>query len=240
MYTRLRSEDFKSSASIHGCCQRNRPLKTKHGADGGSASAPRACHSAHRRVRPIGGTISRHFGMFSCSCAATLLLGRGQQLRTAGARRWEGARFAPFCRCSWLHQVPLGGRRARARVVVGDARARLASRVSGSFGVTCRCRSFVTTHTSMIDVADFSVFPLLQTPSYTAKPVVAMAVECAAKAKAFVLEQSSAEPIRTDVLTLQSHHPAVADGRSCILMNSFSSSSDCDDCAELSANLRQS
>ena len=66
----------------------------------------------------------------------------------------------------------------------------------------------------MIDVADFSVFPLLQTPSYTAKPVVAMAVECAAKANAFVLERTSAEPIRTDVLTLQSHHPAIADGRS--------------------------
>ena len=58
------------------------------------------CQSAHRRVRPIGGTISRRFEIFSCSCAATLLFGRGQQLRTDGARRWAGARFdAPFWRC---------------------------------------------------------------------------------------------------------------------------------------------
>ena len=108
----------------------------------GSASAPRTCQSAHRRVRPIGGIISRRFETFSCSCAATLLLGRGQQLRTDGAQHRASARFdAPFCRCIWLHQVPLGGRRDCARVVVGDARARLASRVSGSFGVTCRCHS---------------------------------------------------------------------------------------------------
>ena len=66
---------------------------------------------------------------FSCSCAATLLLGRGQKLRTYGARHRASARFdAPFCRCIWLHQVPQGGRRDCARVVVGDARARLASR----------------------------------------------------------------------------------------------------------------
>ena len=98
------------------------------------------------RVRPIGGTISRRCEILSCSCAATLPLGRGQQLRTDGARRWAGARFdAPFCRCIWLHQVPLGGRRARPRVVVGDACVRLASRVSCSFGVTCRCRSLQQT-----------------------------------------------------------------------------------------------
>ena len=71
----------------------------------------------------------------------------GQQLRTDGARRWAGARFdALYCRCILLHDVPLGGRRDCARVVVGDARTRLASRVSGSVGITCRCRSFQHTH----------------------------------------------------------------------------------------------
>ena len=108
----------------------------------GSASAPRTCQSAHRRVRPFGGTISRRFETFTCSCAATMLVGRGQQLRTDGARRWASARCdAPFCRCIWLHQVPLGGRRDCARVVVGDGRTRLASRVSGSLSATCRCHS---------------------------------------------------------------------------------------------------
>ena len=41
--------------------------------------------------------------------------------------------------------------------------------------------SFVTKHTNMIDVADLSMFPLLQTPSKTAKPSAAMAVERAAE-----------------------------------------------------------
>ena len=88
----------------------------------GSASATRTCQSAHRGVRPIGGTISRR-----------------------------------FCRCIWLHQVPLDC----ARVVVGDARARLASRVSSYFGGNLQM-SFVTTHTSMIDVADLSMLRLLR------------------------------------------------------------------------------
>ena len=79
----------------------------------------------------------------------TLLLGRGHR---------ASARFdAPFCRCIWLHQVPLDC----ARVVVGDARARLASRVSSSFGGNLQM-SFVTTHTSMIDVADLSMLRLLR------------------------------------------------------------------------------
>ena len=34
----------------------------------------------------------------------------------------------------WVYEVPLGGRRDCARVVVEDARTRLASRVSGSVG----------------------------------------------------------------------------------------------------------
>ena len=52
---------------------------------------------------------------------------------------------ACFCRCIWHHQVPLGGRRVRARVVVGEARARLASHVPSPFGVTCKCRSLQRT-----------------------------------------------------------------------------------------------
>ena len=97
----------------------------------------------------------------SVAPAPPLLLGRGQQLRTDGARR------SPFCRSIWLHQVPVSGRStARARVVVGDARARLTSRVSGPFLSNLQM-SFVAKHThrSMIDVADVSIFLLLQTPS---------------------------------------------------------------------------
>ena len=51
----------------------------------GSASAPRACQSAHRSVRPIGGTISRRFEIFICSCAATLLF--ATRATTADRRR---------------------------------------------------------------------------------------------------------------------------------------------------------
>ena len=60
--------------------------------------------------------------------------------------------------------------------------------------------SFVTTHTSMIDVADLSMFLLLQTPSWATKPVAAMAVESAAKAKTLVLKRSSAQPKETELL----------------------------------------
>ena len=114
----------------------------------GSASATRACQSAHRRVRPIGGTISRRLRNLQLrlrrhSAIGTLGNNCGQMVPDAGQVR---ASTRCFCRCIWLHQVPLGGRRASARVVVGDARARLASRVSGSFVVTCRCRSFCSTH----------------------------------------------------------------------------------------------
>ena len=48
--------------------------------------------------------------------------------------------------------------------------------------------SFVTIYISMIDVADLSMFSLLQTPYSAAKPVAAMAVDSAAKAKALVLK----------------------------------------------------
>ena len=60
--------------------------------------------------------------------------------------------------------------------------------------------SFVTIHTSMIDVADLSMFLFLQTPSQAAKLVAAMAVESAAKAKAFVLKRPSAQPKDSELL----------------------------------------
>ena len=134
------------SVRIHVCFQLNHPVRTTHGACRGiSFRATRlsecteTCPSDRRH---------HVFEIFSCSCATTLLLGRGQQLRTAGARRWARKRFdALFCRCICSHQVPPGGRRARARVVAEGARARLASRVSGFCGVTCRCRSSQNTQT---------------------------------------------------------------------------------------------
>ena len=97
---------------------------------------------------------------------------------------------------------------ARARVVVGDARARLASRVSGSFGCNLQMSS-VTTHTSMIDVADLSMFPLSQMPSWAAKLVAAMAVESAAKAKAFVLKRPFAQPKDTEIFEVLGAQPRV-------------------------------
>ena len=60
--------------------------------------------------------------------------------------------------------------------------------------------SLVTTHTSMIDVADLSMFRFLQTPSWDAKPSAAMAVERAAEAKALVLKRPSAQPKDTELL----------------------------------------
>ena len=96
-----------TSVRTHGCCLRNRPLRQNTALAQGSPSAPRTCQSAHRCVRPIGGTISRRFETFSCSCAGTVLLGRGQQLRTDGARRWAGASTrlsadaSGFMKCHW-------------------------------------------------------------------------------------------------------------------------------------------
>ena len=60
--------------------------------------------------------------------------------------------------------------------------------------------SFVTTHTSMIDVPDLSMFLLLQTPYSAAKPVAAMAVNSAAKAKAIVPKRPCSQPKDTDLL----------------------------------------
>ena len=151
------------SVRIHVCCQLNHPLRTKHGACR-RIRFRAACLSECAQTCPSDRT-NHVFEIFSCSCAASLLLRRGQQLRTAGARRWARKCFdALFCRCICSHQVPRGGRRARARVVTGGARARLASRVSGSCGGNLQI-SFVREHTNMIDVADLSMFPLLQTPS---------------------------------------------------------------------------
>ena len=48
------------SVRVQTCRQRNRPGPSITIAEG-SASAPRACQGARRRVRQIGGTISRRF-----------------------------------------------------------------------------------------------------------------------------------------------------------------------------------
>ena len=105
----------------------------------GSACTPRTCHSAHRGVRPIGGTISRRFETVSCSCAATLILGRGQQLRTDGARHRASARFDAHQ--AFLPETPVLDLPTCSRLFWGNLQM-----------------SFVTTHTSMIDVADLSMF----------------------------------------------------------------------------------
>ena len=52
----------------------------------------------------------------------------------------------------------------------------------------------------MVDVADLSVFPFLQTPSQAAKPVAVMAVESGAKAKDFVPKRPYALPKDTELL----------------------------------------
>ena len=51
-----------------------------------------------------------------------------------------------------------------------------------------------------IVVADLSIFSVLQTPSWAAKLVAAMAVESAAEAKALVLKRPSAQPKDTEFL----------------------------------------
>ena len=154
-----------------------------------------------------GGGVSRRFEISSCSCAATLLLGRGQRLRTDGARRWAGARFDPlFCRCVWLHQVPLGGRRARARVVVQSARGRLASRVSGSFGVTCRCRSLQHTHTNMIDVPDLCFRFSRQHPRLR-NLLRRWLWKALQKPRLFVLKRPPAQTKDTELLKSSEHAP---------------------------------
>ena len=113
------------SVRMHGCCQRNRPLRTKHGACR-RISFPAACLSECAQTCPS--DRRNHLAAFrslQLFLRRHSAVGSGPQLRTDGAGRWAGPRFdAPFYRCIWLDQVPLGGRRACARVVVGDARAR--------------------------------------------------------------------------------------------------------------------
>ena len=81
----------------------------------GSASTSR--DRVHRRVRPIRGTISRRFEIFTCSCAATLL--DAVQVRVS-------TRFAADA-SGFIGRRPM-------HEWFGDARARLASRVSRSLG----------------------------------------------------------------------------------------------------------
>ena len=50
----------------------------------------------------------------------------------------------------------------------------------------------------MTDVADLSTFPSLQTPSWAAKLVAAMALESAAKPKALVLKRPTAQSKDTE------------------------------------------
>ena len=102
---------------------------------------------------------------------------------------------APFCRCMWLHQVPLGGHEWLSETPVLDLPHVFQALLGGNLQM-----SFVTTHTSMIDVADLSMFRLLQTPSQAAKPPAAMAVERVVKATAIVLKQAQALAKDTELL----------------------------------------
>ena len=65
--------------------------------------------------------------------------------------------------------------------------------------------SFVTAHTSMIDVADLSMFLLLQTPSKAAKPPAAMAVERVVTAKALVIKSGAPKNDRSTIFDAPSH-----------------------------------
>ena len=122
----------------------------------GPASSPRSCQSAHRGVRPIGGTISR----FSCSCAATLLLGRGQQVRTDGARHRASALRRAFLP---MHLASSSATGRSTGLCTSGCRRRPCSTCLTCFRLFWSDLqvSFVTTHRSMIDVADLSMFRLL-------------------------------------------------------------------------------
>ena len=94
--------------------QRNRPGPSITIAEG-SASAPRACQGARRHVRQIGGTISRRFENCQLLLRRHSVIGTratnncGQMVFDVGQVRASTRRSA---RCIWLHQVPVGGRRA--------------------------------------------------------------------------------------------------------------------------------
>ena len=61
--------------------------------------------------------------------------------------------------------------------------------------------SFVTTHTSMLDVAELYIFPLVQTQSKGAEPSEAMAVE-----------RPSAQPKDTELLKSSERHLVYTSG----------------------------
>ena len=64
----------------------------------------------------------------------------------------------------------------------------------------------------MIDVADLSMFRLLQTPSKAAKPSAAMAVARAAEAKAPVLKRPFAQPKDTQLFKLSERNKVRTSG----------------------------
>ena len=123
--------------------------------------------------------------------------GRGQQLRD----RWCSAlgRCALFDALLWpMHLASSSATGRSTGPCTSGCRRRPCSTCPGfkeTFGVTCRW-SFVATHTkAWLMLHIFSVFLLLQTPSWAAKLVAAMAVE-----SAFVLTRTSAQPQDTGLL----------------------------------------
>ena len=184
----------------HGCCSRNHPLRTKHGA------CPRISFRTAYLSECPQTCLSFRLNHLAPFRNLQLLLRRhnASGTRATTADRW----------CSTLGKCAL----RRAFLPVHLASSSATGRSTGLCTSGCRRRpystclacfrlfrcnlhmSFVSTHTSMIDVADLSMFRFLQTPSWAAKPSAAMAVERAAEVKALVLKRPSAQPKDTELL----------------------------------------
>ena len=139
------------SVRLHGCCQRNRPHKTKRGAcrrisfrAAFLSECAQTCPSDRKNhlapFRNLQLLLRRH------SASGTRATTAGRWCSTLGSCALRRA-FLPIHRAS----SRANGSWARARVVVGGSRAQaLWSNLQ---------MSFVTTHTIMIDVADLSELP---------------------------------------------------------------------------------
>ena len=175
------------SVRIHGCCQRNRPLRTKHGACR-RTSFRAACQS------------SRAVSKYSVALAPPLCSGTRATTADSG--------------CSTLGRCALRRALLPMHLASSSATGRSTGPCTSGYRrrpcstcLTCfrlfwsnLQMSFVTAQTSMIDVLQTCQFPFLQRPPQAAKPFAAKAVERAAKAKALVLKRPSAQPNNTELL----------------------------------------
>ena len=179
------------SVPTHGCCHRNRPLRTKRG----------ACRRVRTDVSVRSEEPSRAVSKSSVAPAPPLCYwdagnNCGQMVLGAGQVRATtplSAGASDFIKCHWGVDGPEHEWLSETPVL--DLPHVSQALLEWLADVVLR-----NTHTSMIDVADLSMFPLLQTPSQAAEPVAAMAVESAAEAKAFVLKRPFAQPKDTELL----------------------------------------